>query len=145
LIFRYNSGISLVADRRFFYDFFRNPAISVLPLKHRPRPEEQEHLRRPRLIEPRPELVKLAVLIDWEVFERDWVGFFAILQRSAFDAAAIGGGVALSPARLSAVGRGSCRPLCPNPQLPTLHRGSFPSASPADRSVIADALAGADR
>ena len=76
-------------------------------MKHRPCPEEQEHLRRPRLIdliEPRPELVRLAVLIDWEVFEGDWVGFFAIRQGSAFDPAAIGGGVALSPAHLSAVG-----------------------------------------
>jgi IS5 family transposase len=28
------------------------------------------------MIDPRHELVKLAVLIDWEVFEREWAGFF---------------------------------------------------------------------
>jgi IS5 family transposase len=42
-------------------------------MKHRPRPEEQDDLLRPRLIDmidPRHELVKLAALIDWEVFER---------------------------------------------------------------------------
>jgi IS5 family transposase len=48
-------------------------------MKHRPRPEEQDDLLRPRLvdmIDGRHELVKLAVLIDWEVFEREWAGFF---------------------------------------------------------------------
>ena len=49
-------------------------------MKHRPRPEEQDDLLRPRLvdmIDGRHELVKLAALIDWEVFEREWAGFFA--------------------------------------------------------------------
>jgi IS5 family transposase len=48
-------------------------------MKHRLRPEEQDDLLRPRLvdmIDPRHELVKLAALIDWEVFEREWAGFF---------------------------------------------------------------------
>jgi IS5 family transposase len=48
-------------------------------MKHRPRPEEQDDLLRPRLIDMidgRHELVKLAVWIDWEVFEREWAGFF---------------------------------------------------------------------
>lgn len=48
-------------------------------MKHRPRPEEQDDLLLPRLIDlidPRHELVKLAALIDWEVFEREWAGFF---------------------------------------------------------------------
>ena len=48
-------------------------------MKHRPRAEEQDDLLRPRLIDMidgRHELVKLAVLIDWEVFEREWAGFF---------------------------------------------------------------------
>ena len=48
-------------------------------MKHRPRPEQQDDLLRPRLtdmIDPRHELVKLATLIDWEVFEREWSGFF---------------------------------------------------------------------
>jgi len=48
-------------------------------MKHRPRPPEQDDLLRPRLvdmIDPRHELVKLAVLIDWGVFEREWAGFF---------------------------------------------------------------------
>jgi IS5 family transposase len=48
-------------------------------MKHRPRAEEQDDLLRPRLvdmIDPRHELVKLAGLIDWGVFEREWAGFF---------------------------------------------------------------------
>jgi IS5 family transposase len=48
-------------------------------MKHRPRPPEQDDLLRPRLvdmIDSRHELVKLAALIDWEVFEREWAGFF---------------------------------------------------------------------
>lgn len=48
-------------------------------MKHRPRPPEQDDLLRPRLvdmIDPRHELVKLAGLIDWQVFEREWAGFF---------------------------------------------------------------------
>ena len=48
-------------------------------MKHRPRAEEQDDLLRPRLvdmIDPRHELVKLAALIDWGVFEREWSGFF---------------------------------------------------------------------
>ena len=48
-------------------------------MKHRPRPPEQDDLLRPRLldmIDQRHELVKLAALIDWEVFEREWAGFF---------------------------------------------------------------------
>jgi len=48
-------------------------------MKHRPRPPEQDDLLRPRLvdmIDPRHELVKLAALIDWGVFAREWAGFF---------------------------------------------------------------------
>ena len=48
-------------------------------MKHRSRPPEQNDLLRPRLvdlIDPRHELVKLTALIDWEVFEREWAGFF---------------------------------------------------------------------
>jgi len=40
---------------------------------------EQDDLLRARLVEMidmRHELVKLAALIDWEVFEREWVGLF---------------------------------------------------------------------
>ncbi|MFN3273456.1 MAG: IS5 family transposase [Paracoccus sp. (in: a-proteobacteria)] len=43
------------------------------------RPPEQDDLLRPRLvdmIDPRHELVKLAALIDWDAFEREWAGFF---------------------------------------------------------------------
>jgi IS5 family transposase len=43
-------------------------------MKHRSRPPEQDDLLRPRLddmIDPRHELVKLAALIYWEVFERE--------------------------------------------------------------------------
>jgi len=57
------------------------------------------------LITPRHALVKLAALIDWEVFDRVWAGFFAIRQGAARDRAAIGGGVALSAARLPSVTR----------------------------------------
>lgn len=48
-------------------------------MKRRPRSPEQDDLLRPRLIDvidPRHALVKLAGLIDWEVFEREWAGFF---------------------------------------------------------------------
>jgi hypothetical protein len=48
-------------------------------MKHRQRSPEQDDLLRPRLvnmIDPRHELVRLAALIDWEVFDREWVGFF---------------------------------------------------------------------
>lgn len=48
-------------------------------MKHRSPPEEQDDLLRPRLvdmIDMRHELVKLAELIDWEFFEREWAGFF---------------------------------------------------------------------
>ena len=40
---------------------------------------EQDDLLRARLVEMidmRHELVRLATLIDWEVFEREWAGFF---------------------------------------------------------------------
>lgn len=48
-------------------------------MKHRKRHPEQDDLLRPRLvdlIDMRHELVKLAALIDWEFFEREWAGFF---------------------------------------------------------------------
>ncbi|WP_353408373.1 IS5 family transposase [Roseomonas mucosa] len=48
-------------------------------MKHRPRPLEQADLLRPRLvdmIDGRHELVRLAGLIDWPWFEREWAGFF---------------------------------------------------------------------
>ncbi len=48
-------------------------------MKPHSRTPEQDDLLRPRLvdmIDPRHELVKLAALIDWEFFEREWAGFF---------------------------------------------------------------------
>jgi len=48
-------------------------------MKAKPRQPEQDDLLRPRLtnmIDMRHELVKLAALIDWEFFEREWAGFF---------------------------------------------------------------------
>jgi len=48
-------------------------------MKHRPRPQEQDDQLRPRLvdmIDPRHALVKLVTLIDREVFDLDWAGFF---------------------------------------------------------------------
>ncbi len=50
-----------------------------MQMKHRTRPREQADLLRPRLvdlIDLRHELVKLTALIDWEVFDREWSGFF---------------------------------------------------------------------
>ena len=47
-------------------------------MKHRSKAPEQDDLLRPRLvdmIDQRHELVKLAGLIDWDVFEREWAGF----------------------------------------------------------------------
>lgn len=48
-------------------------------MKPKPRVDEQDDLLRPRLVDlsdMRHELVKLAALIDWEFFEREWAGFF---------------------------------------------------------------------
>ena len=48
-------------------------------MKPRKPPPEQDDLLRARLVEMidmRHELVKLETLIDWDVFEREWVGFF---------------------------------------------------------------------
>jgi IS5 family transposase len=48
-------------------------------MKHRSRPAEQDDLLRPGLldmIDGRHELVRLAALIDWSWFEREWAGFF---------------------------------------------------------------------
>ena len=48
-------------------------------MKHRPRPLEQDDLLRPRLvdmIDRRHASVKLAASVDWDVFEREWAGFF---------------------------------------------------------------------
>ena len=48
-------------------------------MKPRTPPPEQDDLLRARLVEMidmRHELVKLAALIDWEVFEREWAGLF---------------------------------------------------------------------
>jgi len=48
-------------------------------MKPRKPPPEQDDLLRARLVEMidmRHELVKLETLIDWEVFEREWAGFF---------------------------------------------------------------------
>ncbi len=48
-------------------------------MKPHPRRKEQDDLLRPRLtdmIDMRHELAKLAALIDWDFFEREWAGFF---------------------------------------------------------------------
>jgi IS5 family transposase len=77
--FALRSCVFLASDCRDLYGYGGNPAISDLAMKHRPRPEEQDDLLRPRLIDmidSRHELVKLAALIDWDVFEREWGGFF---------------------------------------------------------------------
>jgi IS5 family transposase len=48
-------------------------------MKPHSRVPEQDDLLRPRLvdmIDARHELVKLAALIDWDFFEREWASFF---------------------------------------------------------------------
>jgi len=81
-------------------------------MKPHPRQEEQDDLLRPRLtdmIDMRHELAKLAALIDWDFFEREWAGFFPSHRGAARDVAAAGGGVAIPAACVPAVGRGGCR------------------------------------
>jgi IS5 family transposase len=58
---------------------FETLQFSGGPMKPHPRQDEQDDLLRPRLtamIDMRHELAKLAALIDWEFFEREWAGFF---------------------------------------------------------------------
>ncbi len=65
-------------------------------MKHRSRLPEQDDPLRPRLvdmIDHRHELVTLAALIGWEVFDREWAGFFSVRQGSARDRAAPGSGI----------------------------------------------------
>ncbi len=45
-------------------------------MKPRNPPADQDDLLRSRLVDMHHELVKLAALIDWDVFEREWLGFF---------------------------------------------------------------------
>ena len=64
-------------------------------MKHRTRPPEQPDLLRPRLvdmIDGRHELVRLAALIDWAWFEREWAGFFPATEgRPATDPRLVAG------------------------------------------------------
>ena len=75
-------------------------------MKHRDRPPEQDDLLRPRLvdlIDMRHELVKLAALIDWEWFEREWAGSFPSKEGRPATHSQAGGRADLSPARLRVV------------------------------------------
>ncbi len=61
------------------YYFIQNLAILGLPMKYRPRPPEQVKLLRPCLvgmIDQQHELMKLAALIEWEVFDLEWESSF---------------------------------------------------------------------
>lgn len=110
-------------------------------MKYRPRAEEQDDPLCPRLvdmIDQRHELVKLAALIDWEVFDREWSGFFS----SGKGRFAASGEAALSPACLQAVGRGGGRPLGREPLLPVLHQRDLLPAPSAHRPIFVDPLAG---
>lgn len=114
-------------------------------MTHRPRPPEQNDLFRPRLvdiIDMRHGLVTLAGLIDWEFFDREWAGFF---PSTTGDLAAAGGGAALPPARVPALGRGRGRPLGREPVLSARHRRGLLSAPPSERPDLAHPLAKADR
>ena len=65
-------------NRKAWLELVDIPAI-LSSMKYRPRPPEQADLLRPRLvdmIDGRHELVRLAALIDWGWFEREWAGFF---------------------------------------------------------------------
>ena len=62
---------------RALYDFIWNPAILGPPMKHRSRPPEQDDQLRPRLVDQRHEMVKLAALIDGEVSEGECAGFLS--------------------------------------------------------------------
>ena len=58
---------------------WQEPCNFERDMKPRNPPPEQDDLLRSRLVEMidmRHELVKLAALIDWKVFEREWAGFF---------------------------------------------------------------------
>lgn len=73
------SKISVAFDCRVLYDSSRNLVISGWAMKAKPKVPEQNDLFRARLVEiidMRHALVKLAALIDWEFFEREWAGFF---------------------------------------------------------------------
>ncbi len=86
---------------KLLYNLERSRAISVLFIKFRPRPERQGDLLRWRLtdlINLRHVLVKLTTLIDGDLFELEWSGFFV-------------SGNGRPAARQSAVGRGDDRPL----------------------------------
>jgi IS5 family transposase len=108
-------------------------------MKHRPRAAEQNDLLRPRLvdmIDQRHELVKLAALIDWEVFEREWAGFFPSGKgRPATELRLVAGLLYLQHAcRLSdeaVVARWVENPYCQHLTGPAPYR---PSTSPARRS-----------
>jgi IS5 family transposase len=61
-------------------------------MKHRFRPAEQDDLLRPRLIDGQHELVRLAALMDWGWFEREWAGFFPASEgRPAIDPRLVAG------------------------------------------------------
>jgi len=69
----------LVRKCRVLYNAGRNPAISSHDMKSKTPPADQDDLLRARLIEMidiRHELMKLETLIDWDIFEREWAGFF---------------------------------------------------------------------
>src|SRR5918995_509256 len=108
--------------------------ISGSPMKHRPRPPEQDDLLRPRLvdlIDLRHELVKLAALIDWGFFEREWSGFFPSTTGRPATSPRLVAGLALPPARLPAFGRGGGRAMGREPVGPALHRRDLLSAPSA--------------
>lgn len=99
---------------RVLYDPVRKPAISVLFMKHRPRPEEQDDLLRPCLIDMidgRHELVKVGGADRLGGVRTGVDGFLSVWQGAACDGAAGGGWAAVSAACLSAVRRGGGRPL----------------------------------
>lgn len=73
------SGIFVAFACKVSYTFIEKPADLEAAMKHRQRPEGQDDLLRPRLVDMfdmRHELVKLAEMIAWKFLETDWAGFF---------------------------------------------------------------------
>lgn len=73
-------------------------------MKAKSKGPEQDNLFRARLvdiIDMRHELVRLAALIDWEYFDREWAGYFPS-EAGRPPALALGHGPSLPPACLQA-------------------------------------------
>ena len=96
---------------------------------------DQDDLLRARLVEMidmRHELVKLEALIDWDIFEREWLGFFpSHTGRPATPPRLVAGLCSLKHA-FALVTRGRRGPLGGDPVLAAFPRGDILSTPSAD-------------